>query len=267
MDGIGYNLMLKQTKTIEDYLDELNSKIFRAGVDKSIRHTQETGYETAFDVEFDDKNKLWIYPNIIEVGDKNSVNFLDHIPQRIKDYCDVKGKSVYELMSDILLNKDLTTTLEYPDKSLEPNQVMELDYVRDNPNYTFPPSNLVMFHTHPYHVNTKDVNASSADLKRLNQFNKNLSNSNISVILGVTDISKIKRKFPYIILQEKGETPLSDDFDFDKAQMGLRLQREEAFLLNLFGNKISEIYDLSRNYSFMKGNYIIGKGFLPGENH
>src|SRR3989344_3479435 len=55
----------KNFKTIEDYLAELNNEAFVAGVDKSIRITQETGFETGFHMFYD--SEVGIFFDDIEI--------------------------------------------------------------------------------------------------------------------------------------------------------------------------------------------------------
>lgn len=266
-------------RRIEDYFNELNRKAFRSGVDRAIRHTQETGFETGFNISFQKKDNLFIYPYFINVGEKNEVipgNYDFETIKRVKNYCQLKKKNFSELFEEITTNKYLTPIIEYPTNFLEANQTTLFDpRVFDNKENYRRNLELITFHTHPYvencNSNSKEIGISSNDLKALNCLRKINSlrknsfqiDNPICVVVKIDDISKIKKKFSYLIFQEKKNKPIPSSFNFDQAKIAFEMSYKEAFFFSIFKDiKIMDYYNLVEdNYNIIRGDYIIGKGF------
>ena len=152
----------QKLQTIEDYLDELNSEAFRAGVEASLRHTLKTGRETGFNVYY--HGNVFFYRDRIHVGTESyliqdflffSVELREEMFGRRKR---LNGAEILKLARELDRRGLL---LDYP----VVDGMKTLDDFYELHSVEILPDEAILFHTHP----DEDIVVFSAgDLRNLN---------------------------------------------------------------------------------------------------
>ena len=258
---------------IEDYLEEINSQQFKSGMEAALKHTQRTGRETGFYVNYSDSFGF-VYDDI-EVGTKDSLG--DEIVFEAmnaaainlfgRTYDKLREEEVYRVLDHIDKEQDIQFSVKHPN----PEKKLVSDYIRlvdEDARYLW--HNVMMFHTHPYLDIEANLVPSPNDLGVLD-YNEIMNEDRckpISIIAGV--YSESCNDFPILIFQRKGKPERNSEYirlasDFDsKDEMHLMLPND-ARLIKRLGTNLSRIdYQKEKNksYHIWKGTYKMQEGFF-----
>ncbi|MBS3143379.1 hypothetical protein J4446_00670 [Candidatus Woesearchaeota archaeon] len=267
----------KNFKTIEDYLAELNNEAFVAGVDKSIRITQETGFETGFHMFYDSEVGIFFDDIIIGCKDKLIGHAREKEMSRKWFGRELRELNVLELgkLHYELKKRNITSSMPFPISKGLKTRMDYFKHYEDKDNLSCDPSHqmILEFHTHPLFnfiedgfedIEIERTRPSKSDLKSTN-INRRTSKYNpVSIIIGLETRDKRKEQFPAFVYQEKDEVLLDETFDFDGIQRGLEITKEELVILKIFKmnpNGILQLYHLAnKSYHNFDGKYNLGRG-------
>ena len=266
--------------TIEDYLEEINSEQFKSGVEAALKHTQRTGRETGFNVDYADSFGF-VYNIFIEVGTEYTLGISAHLELMDREAFSTYGRGYDELtydekdaITEELFNNPLKDVcLEHPN----PEKRNLEDYAAKEYQIFDTREGLIRFHTHPYFeshaITTTHCNPSAVDLETHNHFRRqNEKEYNpISIIAAVN--SKEQASFPVIMYQQRGDV---QKYDFDDLALALMYKNELELALQEMQldikkkkemdesmiNIIGEVFNvIPEKYTIWRGQYTYGVGF------
>ena len=278
--------LMKNIITAKRWKEELNSEAFASGLERTIDFTRKTGMEAGFEIWYDKKLSMFLYPYEIIVGHKDKVdlnNPLNSYDVRKKyeeetgeKLSKTKENSPQERLEKIAhfvewkkkynqTNHSKATIIDYPnsedyDRRLETLQEAIIDC--DDSLEGNLMDTAIVFNTHP---KREIAIPSPGDLASLNFLRENNTEETsgfnpVEFIAGTAQISKKRQVgYPILIIQEKSEQPLSQNTDWENMHYGFREILTSA--LGMFGMTTggSPALQTAQNYRLIEGVYVPNK--------
>jgi len=251
---------------------EINSEAFTSGLEAAVQYTGQTGNECGFEVKYLPEHRIFYYPCHIFVGDKKSVDLLEsmNMGYALKLFEEETGLAVPRYWSrsesgwDAYLkfimwldrhnrqNPHAATWIDYPETEDRKEKERKSDEIFYDNSQDIVCSTGLTFHTHPgraTYPSTPDLES----VNRLRRFNEGVNP--IEVIVGAENVSvfwKGRKEYHITILQEKSDSGLDKNSDYETLSRAVRSNINETLRAQIFKKRLVE----SVPYNIVGGIFV-----------
>ncbi len=288
-------------RSMKRRIDEIQSPAFVSGVAAAIEHTRKTGLETGFNVRYDPRVRMFIYPDQISVGTETSLHpkrkeFTDFEEQYFKETGERYSEREFSERLHKPTNGEFFISDEFSELHKRKGAFFEWLKATGRALIDFPYTegkeskdvnayllylhskslhplfdNMLFFHTHPHGYTFPSPN----DLRYLNngrRINERKRSNPVGIIASCSEQTRgsiFFQGYPVILFQERSREPLPEDTNFDAMSCGIALyapSREERLVRAAFNVPAPatepETTQALKNYKILEGNL----GNMEGKN-